>query len=496
MVRSKGLSGWVIAVLFVLIALGGLYVLSMVYTYFNTGADSADIYHADEIYFDKTKPAISWIEDDYNIEGEINPYIRKDIQSAYAQSIRALNLSQSLDKNIALKEHFTVPLLRKIKLNLDTTHLLDYTKVNLTHTLKLHFISLDKSVVSFTDVQSKVKKKINDEYIDTLEAYHVNMTLIDGRWRIDALETTFPLEANNRSRVASVNKELFFKSGINYYPTATPWKTFWTEYDRDTIQQDFALIRELGFKNVRFFIPFEVFGGGVIDLKMIDKMDHLVQSAESNQLNLIPTLFDFPIGYELDKYPMYDRQLEFILKRYDNAESIVLWDLKNEANLDFEYLGKESTMQWLNFIIDRARIYSSKPITLGWSDYQYADLFCDQLDVISFHFYKDPSGLPNAISSLKELCAKPMIVSEYGLSTYSGIWPGGFSEEEQYAYHKEVFGYLRENGVGAMPWCLYDYDVSPSSVFGWKPWVKAKQKNFGILTTNGQSKKVLDIYSE
>ena len=492
--RTKS-GGVIFAVLLCIIsAMAGVYFLSMLFTYFNTGADTADIYHADAVYFDKAKPAVSWTSDDLNVEGEINPYVRKDIENAYAQSMRALNLSQSLDENIALKEHFTVPLLKKIKSQLDTTHLLDYTKVNLSHTLQLHFISLDKSVVSFTDVSSIVKKKINEEYIDVLEAYHVNMTLVDGRWRIDALENTAPIEVEQERNIPKVNQEIISQVGINYYPTATPWRTFWTEYEQDTIEEDFVLIEELGFNNVRFFIPFEVFGGGVIDLTMIEKMDHLVQTAALNKINLIPTLFDFPIGYELDKYPMYDRQLEFLLKRYDKAESIVLWDLKNEPNLDFEYLGKEPTMQWLAFIIDRARTYSSKPITLGWSDAQYADIFCDQLDVISFHFYKDPSDLSDLINAVKDACTKPIIVSEYGLSTYSGIWPGGFSEEEQYAYHKEVYDVLRTSGVGVMPWCLYDYEVSPSSVFGWKPWVKAKQKNFGVLTTNAQPKKVMDVY--
>lgn len=494
MSKTSRSSSVLLAGLFLIASVGGVYLLSMLVTYFNTGAERSDIYHADAIYFDKAKPHVSWVKDDPNIEGEINPYIRMDIQEAYTQAIRALNLSQSLDKNVALREHFTVDLRDKIIRNLDTLNKIAYTRVNLTHTLRLHFLSLDKSVVSFTDINSLVKKNIYGHYIDSTEAYNVNMTLVDGRWRIDALENTTAVPDKVVTRSAVVTQELFTESGINYYPSATPWKKFWTEYNQDTINRDLHLIKKLGFRNVRFFIPFETFGGGVIDLSMIKKLDHLIETATSYKLNLIPTLFDFPIGYELDKYPMYDRQLEFLLKRYNSEDAIALWDLKNEPNLDFEHLGKKETMEWLSFIISRARVYTDKPITLGWSDYVFADLFCDRLDVISFHFYKDISLLEKANNTVINNCNKPILISEYGMSTYSGIWPGGYSEHEQNLYHQELISHLKSDKIGGLAWCLYDYDTAPAEVFGWKPWAKAKQKNFGLINFDGSRKMALDNY--
>ncbi len=481
---------WLGGVLFIGLFAIILYGLSCLYSYFNTGASKKDIYHADVAYFEEVQPHVTWINDDNNIEGTINPYIRRDIAKAYTSAIRALDISQKLDEDVALKEHFTLPLAHKIRTSLDTNHLVDFERVHLTHTLQLHLLSLDKSVVSFTDVQSRIKKKVSGNYIDDLTVYHINMILVDGRWRIDALEKTTPTKTLPEFNKTQLHEKLILAKGINYYPSATPWRAFWTEYDTVIIEKDLAIIKDLGFKTVRFFIPFKIFGGGNVDPLMLEKMDHLVAAAKAQNIYLIPTLFDFPIGYELDKYPMYDRHLEILLTRYDKVEQVLYWDLKNEANLDFEHLGKEQTMEWLSFIIERAKIYSSKPLTLGWSDWYYADLFCNQLDIVSFHYYKEVLQLEEAIISVKLNCDKPIVVSEYGMSTYNGFWPGGHTEQGQAEYYKGVEEILNDQEVGGVAWCLYDYGEAPRNVFGWKPWIRATQKKYGILTVDGNRKKV------
>jgi len=479
---------WLGAILFLGIFTIVLYGLSSLYSYFKTGASKEDIYHADTAYFEEAQPFIKWLKDDDNIEGSINPYIRNEIQDAYARAMRSLDLSQHLDQDVALKEHFTLPILTKIHSSLDTNHLLDFQRVHLTHNLRLHFLSLDKTVVSFTDEQSRIKKKIEGDHIDELNAYHVNMTFVDGRWRIDALEKTKPTKYLPDYKKATIQNEWAGNRGVNYYPKKTPWRAFWTEYDEEIIEADFKIIKDLNFATIRFFIPFEIFGGGNVKTEFLDKLDHFLATAEKYKVDLVPTLFDFPIGYELDKYPIYDRHLETILTRYNDAECIAYWDLKNEADLDFEHLGKEATMEWLSFIIERAKVYTSKPITLGWSDWIYADLFCSSLDIQSFHYYKEITDIEEAIISAKVNCDKPIVVSEFGMSTYSGIWPGGHSEPEQKNFITKVNEILDEQEVSGIVWCLYDYENAPKDVFGWKPWIRAGQKHFGILSTDGQKK--------
>ena len=213
-----------------------------------------------------------------------------------------------------------------------------------------------------------------------------------------------------------------------------------------------------------------------------------MKTATAKQIDLVPTLFDFPIGYNLDKYPIYDRHLETILTRYDTYSCISFWDLKNEADLDFKYHGEEATMEWLAFIIERAKVYTSKPITIGWSDWNYAHLFCGKLDIASFHYYKELADFEEAIISVKINCDNTIIVSEFGMSTYSGLWPGGHSESEQKNYLDGINEILDEQEVQGMVWCLYDYDHAPKDVFGWKPWIRAGQKHFGILLRNGEQK--------
>jgi len=481
--------GIAVAAFLVLIGLA-IYFISKAYTHFNTGASKKDIYHADASYFEKARPYIKWMEDDDEIEGDINKYLRLDIETAYYRAIRSLNLSHSLDQDVALKEHFTKSVIRKIGHSLDTNHQVDFQKVNLTHHLKLHFLSLDKTVVSFTDVQSRTRKKISQTYTDDLESYKVNMILQDGRWRIDALEKAEPLKFLPNFLNPKDVGELGGMRGINYYPVAHPWKSFWNEYDEKVIVDDLQLIRELDFISVRIFIPFEIFGGALIERSMLEKLDHFIKEASENQLFVIPTLFDFPLGYDLEKYPMYDRHLESLLTRYDEEEALLFWDLKNEPDLDFAHAGERETMEWLSFVIERAKTYTSKPLTVGWSDLKYASLFSEELDVLSFHFYKDPAILSSGIQELRRSTSKPVMVSEYGKSTYQGIWQGGGSEKEQAEYINEISYLLDTENVGGVIWCLYDYENIPSDVFGWKPWLKAKQRNFGILKVD-KTKKVL-----
>lgn len=483
----------VLAVLMVLILSGvAVYLMALVFSYASTGADKSDIYHADPIYFEATQPFVKWLPDGDNIEGAINPYMREDIAKAYHQAIRARNLSHGQDADIALKEHFSQPLLSKIRRQLDTSHLVSFEQTNLTHTLRLNFLSLDKTVVSFEDIQSKVKRRIENQYEDSYEAYAVNMTLVDGRWRIDALERIKAQESVTTVLVPEDVGKFGGMSGINYYPSGTPWTEFWKSYDKKVIEQDLKLIRDLGFVTIRIFIPFEIFGGAEIDRDMLEKLDHFIESVYDNSCYVVPTLFDFPLGYQLDNYSRYDRHLRTILERYDNQEAVLYWDLKNEPDLDFLHAGEEETMEWLDFIIERSRSYTSKPLSIGWSKAQYAHLFCDKLDITSFHYYLEADQLESTLSSVNNYCANPIIVSEYGRSTSSGIWPGSVSEDEQSMYIRKVNHILDTTNVGSIIWCLYDYESVPTEVFGWKPWATAKQKGFGLVRTDGTYKKILE----
>ena len=73
---------------------------------------------------------------------------------------------------------------------------------------------------------------------------------------------------------------------------------------------------------------------------------------------------------------------------------------------------------------------------------------------------------------------KPIVLQEFGLSSYSGIWrPFASSEEKQANYYAEMQKALTKNNTSFMSWTLYDFDNVPKEVLGRLPWRTNPQKN-------------------
>jgi len=204
----------------------------------------------------------------------------------------------------------------------------------------------------------------------------------------------------------------------------------------------------------------------------------------------MPTLFDFPVGFELLKYTGYDRHLRILLERYADSETIIAWDLKNEPDLDFQFHKKEDVLDWLDFIIKQAKKYDpNHPLTVGWAHPENAHYLSENLDFVSFHYYLSLKELADVTKEVKSMCSdKQILVSEYGMTSYDGFWPGSHSESEQTQYIAGVNEFLLDQDMGGMLWSLYDFDEAPSDIFGWKPWIKASQKKFGIIKADGSQK--------
>lgn len=189
--RRKIIFRVIYAVIFLVISTFFLYSLSRLLAYFNTGAED-NIYYLSEVIFDAPDSTVEWLEDDDYIKGEINKYIRSDISKAYARAWHIRDLSIYHQKDLGLIEHFSDPLREKI---IDTYMHIGNDTINtqkLTHNLKLHLISYDKQVVSFSDIGSRQQNIIYTEYgqdtVTLTHSYDIVMTLDDGVWRIRQLK--------------------------------------------------------------------------------------------------------------------------------------------------------------------------------------------------------------------------------------------------------------------------------------------------------------------
>jgi endo-1,4-beta-mannosidase len=188
-----------------------------------------------------------------------------------------------------------------------------------------------------------------------------------------------------------------------------------------------------------------------------------------------------------------------IISGLKDHKAIIAWDIKNEPNLDFDSRGKVNVISWLDNMIDLVKsIDPNHAVTIGWSNVQSASILKDKVDFVSFHYYEDIETLDLAVKNLKkEVGEKPIVLQEFGMSSYSGIWkPFGSSEKDQANYHTKAQEIIAANNLQFMSWTLYDFEIVPKEVVGSLPWRKNPQKQFGFIDINGAKKVAFKFISQ
>ena len=145
---------------------------------------------------------------------------------------------------------------------------------------------------------------------------------------------------------------------------------------------------------------------------------------------------------------------------------------------------------WLSQTITRLKEMDSiHPVTIGWSTAAAAINLEDQVDVVSYHYYQDLEDLSATHQELKSKTTKPIVLQEIGWSSYHGFWNlFGMDEEDQAEKYTEFFTTQKRDSINYLSWTLYDFEEVPSSVAGSRPWRVNKQKQFGLIATDGKKK--------
>lgn len=285
--------------------------------------------------------------------------------------------------------------------------------------------------------------------------------------------------------------------GLNYYTQSSPWLDFWTEFDLNIIRKDLSIVKNLKMNTIRIFIPSDGVVVGLQHKVMLDKLEMLLDECLVMGIDVIVTLFDFPVSFDLSYYPKSDRQLENLLSRFKDHAALLAYDLKNEPDLDFERIGKKKVLQWLDFMIEKARVYDPNHLlTIGWSNPEDAVLLADKLDFVSYHYYRDPENLTLDMLNLKKAVNKPLLLGEFGIpSNRKWYYPIGISKNEQKEYLEDMKIEMDKNDLPYLLWTLHDFDDIPTEVFGFKKWAHSKQKYFGLLDKNGKKKPAYYIFA-
>ncbi|WP_452227158.1 glycoside hydrolase family 2 TIM barrel-domain containing protein [Lacinutrix cladophorae] len=469
--------------------------ISAIFSYLNTGADRSTMLHTEIQKVEQYAPKLIW--EPLNNEGRpIDNENLNALQNDYLDAWYVKQVAYKTNKTAGIKDYYTDSarenLYAFIHLNKSENTTIEATTLN--HNPTLEFFSEDGQLAVITDrnvIEYKRIFKAEKLVLETTETstYKMVFLLEDGFWRIRHLvkESSNPFEA----KTPKIETDSLTIKGINYYPKATPWNMFGDDFSKDIITNDFKIIKDAGLNSVRIFVQYDDFGKADVKPGKLEKLKQTLDAAQENNLKVVLTLFDFYGDYSVMNWTLNQRHAETIVATFKNHNAIIAWDIKNEPNLDFESRGKENVIAWLDNMIDLVKsVDTTHPVTIGWSNTQSASILKDKVDIVSFHYYEDLEELDAAIKKMqKEIPNKPLVLQEFGISSYSGFWkPLGSSVEDQENYHKKIQEIIAANKLQFMSWTLYDFVDVPKAVVGSRPWRRNTQKHFGFIDKNGAKK--------
>jgi len=493
--------GGLISSYLLLIALS-IFGISALYSYLNTGADRGTMLHTKIKTTVHYTPQITW-ETTSNMGRPIDEQTLKTIENDYLEAWYVRHVAYKTNLKNGINDFYTAnareTIFNTIKLNVEENISIEST--TLEHHPTLAFFSEDGQLAILKDenvVEYKRIYKDNQFVLETTETanYKVILLLEDGFWRIRHLVKE---PAKNVSEYQSKKgiSSLEFK-GINYYPQATPWNLFGPNFNLDTIDKDFKIINQAKLNTVRLFIPYGSFGKASVFPGKIKKLKQVLDAAEANHLKVVATLFDFYGDYSVLDWTLTQKHATTVVSTFKDHPAILAWDIKNEPNLDFESRGELLVTSWLKQMINHVKtIDQNHAVTIGWSNAKSAPILKNKVDFVSFHYYEAIDDLESVLKTLKtEIPNKPIALTEFGFSSYNGIWnPFGASEKNQASYFKKAQHLLKQNKLPFMSWTLYDFERVPKKVVGRLPWRKNAQKEYGFINSSGEKKPAFEYIS-
>ncbi len=256
--------------------------------------------------------------------------------------------------------------------------------------------------------------------------------------------------------------------GVNYYPARYPWRRFLTEAKLDDISRELALLRDTGFNSLRLFLWNEALfpceGSGTVPLNdAFLRLDAVIHEAAAHDFRLIITLNDMP---DLAEYPLYlnpehiQRQTRFIVERYRDEAAIMAWDLRNEGDIDYGsqnwLAAKFSRLAVLGWLADTSAFVRELDerhlITAGWLHDSQSTI--PAIDFVSFHHWDDSAALSRRILALRDYTDRPILLEEFGYSTYT------MTPEEQSRHIQQVIETAEsQNLAGWLVWTAFDFPL-------------------------------------
>ncbi len=475
--------------------------ISKTWTYFNSGAERSDMLHLGTGVTRGSKAEVVW-QEGRSGGRPVSRQERNEIEKGYLLAWRSMERSLASNSVEWAADRFTDKALHRLERQLihNSQEGVTVKGVTLEHHPKIEFYSADgKLVVIRDDRLVQYRETFLDDALltagtDTL-SYKFIFLLQDGNWRIRQLIKTTGVKTEDATEPAIINADALNNEirGFNYYPRESAWNIFGPGFDPDPIRTDFDRISSMGFNTIRVFVPYQDFNqAGTSALGMI-QLQQMMDIAEENDLGVMITLFDFYGNYDQGDWLATHRHAEHLVKFLKDHPALLAWDIKNEPDLDFKNRGQDNVVSWLKNIIPYVRKWDpDHPVTIGWSSPEAASLLEENVDFVSFHYYDSPADFQKRYHTLKKRVQKPILLQEFGYSSYSGLWNLYMgSEHKQGEYYRDMMQSIRAEKLPFLSWTLYDFEEIPGKVTGSLPWRKSPQGYFGVIDRQDNEKEAV-----
>lgn len=306
------------------------------------------------------------------------------------------------------------------------------------------------------------------------------------------IELTAPLAAKGQALVAK-NEPVTLRI-VNFQSATENWATFWSSFRPDEIRSGLDAAQKLKANAIRIFVFDDVFGIDQLRPEMLEHLHFVVREAAARGLLSIVSFFPFKKEFRPEWYARMQAHLEAVVSSFVNDPAIAMWDLMNEPDHMWALYDGGVTAgdvsKWALRMFSAVKAADpSHLVTVGLAGHFLdkkvfaADELLPFVDVISFHFYGELTGLPPVFERARAGVQKPLVLQEIGVTS--------LYESDDEAVQKldaicQQAAASSLNGVGV--WELLDHPVG--SVAHLSPrWSETIENDFGLLTFDKRFKR-------
>ncbi|NQT07260.1 MAG: hypothetical protein HQ575_06950, partial [Candidatus Omnitrophica bacterium] len=145
-----------------------------------------------------------------------------------------------------------------------------------------------------------------------------------------------------------------------------------------------------------------------------------------------------------------------MIEEYKDEPYILMWLLGNETNYGVANNAKKDPESYYKFVNEVAKMIKeldpTRPVAICNGDTLFLDIFakhCPDVDIYGANSYRGEQGFGIGIwKSVKRLCDKPVLITEYGCPAYQKAKPRELSEVDQAKYHQGEWEDMLYNSAG------------------------------------------------